>query len=131
MPRILLIDDDATLRKVMAMAMTLHGHVVVQAGDGREGVKLARSEPFDVVITDLIMPGQEGIETIGILRREFPPLPIIAISGGLPNSKLYLDIAHKIGAQRVLAKPFAMADLQSAICAVFPATPPPAAAGNA
>lgn len=120
MLRILLIDDDDTLRHVIAMALSSYGYEVVEAAEGGEGVNLARSAPFDVVVTDLIMPGQEGIETITILRREFPVLPIIAISGGLPNSKLYLEIAKKIGARRILAKPFSIADLRSAIAAVLP-----------
>jgi DNA-binding response OmpR family regulator len=127
MTRVLLIDDDEALRAVIKMSLVASGFEVVEAGDGRAGVSLAKSKPFDVVVTDLIMPGQEGIETITILRRELPQLPIIAMSGGLPNSALYLEIAAKIGARRVLGKPFAMADLRTAITEVVagpkPTTP--------
>ena len=115
MPRILLIDDDHLLRSVVAKALGHAGYTVVQAGDGRQGVELARVTPVDLVITDLIMPVQEGMETIMVLRREQPELPIIAISGGLSNSPLYLQIAEKIGAKRILQKPFTPRELLEVI----------------
>jgi DNA-binding response OmpR family regulator len=106
MARILLIDDDDLLRGVLAKALAHSGHDTVQASDGKMGVELARVTPFDLVITDLIMPVQEGVETIIALHREHPKLPVIAMSGGTSNSKLYLGIAGKMGARRVLDKPF-------------------------
>lgn len=115
MAHILLIDDDDMLRGVLAKALEHSGHTVTQAGDGRLGVELARASKFDLVITDLVMPVQEGVETILMLRREHAQLPIIAISGGVSNSGLYLDIASRIGAQKVLAKPFMPQDLVRAI----------------
>jgi DNA-binding response OmpR family regulator len=131
MIRVLLIDDDETLRGVIKMSLNSFGFDVTEAGDGRVGVNLAKSTPFDVVVTDLIMPGQEGIETITILRRELPHLPVIAMSGGLPNSALYLEIAAKIGARRVLGKPFAMADLRTAITEIVQPAKPAAPAAPA
>ena len=115
MPRILLIDDDHLLRSVVAKALGHAGYTVVQAGDGRQGVELASVTPVDLVITDLIMPVQEGMETIMVLRREQPELPIIAISGGLSNSPLYLQSAEKIGAKRILQKPFTPRELLEVI----------------
>lgn len=109
--RILLIDDDDLLRSVLAKALAHAGHTVIQAADGRQGVELALATAVDLVITDLVMPGQEGVETILVLKRERPALPVIAISGGLSNSRLYLDIASKIGAKRILAKPFTPQEL--------------------
>jgi DNA-binding response OmpR family regulator len=106
MARILLIDDDDLLRGVLAKALTYGGHETIQASDGKMGVELARVTPVDIVITDLVMPVQEGVETIITLRREQPKLPVIAMSGGTTNSSVYLDIAGKIGARRVLSKPF-------------------------
>ncbi len=111
MPRILLIDDDEPLRGVLSKTLVHAGHTVIQAADGQQGVELARATAFDLVITDLVMPVQEGVETILVLRREQPKLPVIAISGGLSNSNLYLDIAAKIGAKRILPKPFTPQDL--------------------
>ena len=119
MARILLIDDDNSLRKIMAMGLADAGHQVVQAKDGIEGVACFRTEHFDLVITDLIMPKKEGIETIADLRRECPSLPIIAISGDLKNSGLYLQIAQQIGATRTLLKPFDLATLQRAAAEIL------------
>jgi DNA-binding response OmpR family regulator len=118
MSRILLIDDDDLLRSVVSKALLHAGHSVLQASDGRQGVEIARIAELDLVITDLVMPVQEGVETIVQLRQEHPRLPIIAISGGLTNSGVYLDIAAKIGAKRVLAKPFTPQELIAEIAAV-------------
>jgi DNA-binding response OmpR family regulator len=123
MARILFIDDDDLLRNVVSKALAHEGHTVIQAADGRQGIDLARATPLDLVVTDLIMPVKEGVETILQLRREFPTLPIVAISGGLSNSGLYLDIAHRIGAQRVLAKPFTPRELIEQIDAVLAERP--------
>jgi CheY-like chemotaxis protein len=119
MPRILLIDDDPVLRSVLAAALSRAGHEVIQATDGKQGVDVARVTPLDLVITDLIMPVQEGVETIAILRKELPQLPVIAISGGVPNSPLYLGIASRIGARRVLAKPFSTEEILHAVAEVL------------
>jgi DNA-binding response OmpR family regulator len=115
MARILLIDDDDPLRSVIAQNLVIAGHTVVQAADGRQGVDLFHTTPIDLVLTDLVMPGKEGVETIIELHRERPELPIIAMSGGMPRSAMYLDIAAKLGARRALAKPFTPETLLKAI----------------
>ncbi|MGH7943513.1 MAG: response regulator [Opitutaceae bacterium] len=106
MATVLLIDDDDLLRGALVQSLVNAGHKVIEASDGRQGCELARSMSVDIVLTDLVMPVQEGVETILTLRRERPRLPVIAMSGGVTNSKLYLDIAGKIGARRMLPKPF-------------------------
>lgn len=106
MARILLIDDDNLLREALAIALIEAGHTVRQAADGKPGVKLFRAEPADLVITDIIMPDRDGIETIIALHHEYPDLPIIAMSGFARASKLFLDLANRLGARRTLAKPF-------------------------
>ncbi len=106
MARILIIEDDELLRSVLANALEYAGHTVVQAGNGQEGVDLFRALPADLVLTDIVMPVQEGVETIIQLRKQRRTLPIIAMSGGVANAKLYLSIAGRIGAKRILAKPF-------------------------
>lgn len=108
MARILLIDDDNSLRKIMAMALSDAGHQVMQAKDGIEGVACFRAGQFDLVITDL--------------RRDCPGLPIIAISGDLKNSALYLQLAKQIGATRTLLKPFGLAVLQRAVAEILAET---------
>ena len=106
MANILLIDDDELLRGALVQSLVNAGHQVIEAPDGLRGCEIARSSSIDIVVTDLVMPVQEGVETIMTLRRERPRLPIIAMSGGLTHSKLYLDIAGKIGAKCMLPKPF-------------------------
>ena len=122
MANILLIEDDEALRSVLAMNLRDAGHTVREADDGRVGLKLFAQEPADVVVSDLIMPEQEGIETITTLRKNHAKLPIIAISGGFTNAPHYLKAAAKLGANRVMAKPFATADLIAAITEVLAET---------
>lgn len=108
MARLLLLDDDALLREMLAEALTAAGHTVTQAADGRQ----ARACPeIDLVITDLVMPESEGLETIAALHQARPNLPIIAISGAPINSGIYLRMAAQLGAHRALAKPFDLAEL--------------------
>ncbi len=111
MPTVLVIDDDDIVRGLLVRALSGARYTVIEAADGQEGLARARSEAPDIVVTDLVMPVQEGVEIIMTLRRERPRLPIIAISGGVTNSKLYLDIAGKIGARRILPKPFTPKEL--------------------
>lgn len=111
MPTVLVIDDDDIVRGLLVRALTGARYTVIEAADGQEGLARARSHTPDIVVTDLVMPVQEGVEIIMTLHRERPRLPIIAISGGVTNSKLYLDIAGKIGARRILAKPFTPKEL--------------------
>ena len=127
MARILIIDDDDTLRGIIVKSLTFAGHQVTQTNNGRKGVELFRSNPTDLVITDMVMPEQEGMETIKILHREFPDLRIIAMSGGLEGSTLYLDLTRRLGAACTLSKPFTLQQLREAIEIVMADyVPPPA-----
>jgi len=104
---ILVIDDDETIREILRAILEREGYRVLEAPDGGEGLKQFTETPTDLVITDLIMPGKEGIETIRDLRRKFPDVKIIAVSGGGrigPDS--YLKMAKGVGALRTLSKPF-------------------------
>src|ERR1035437_6131139 len=116
MSSILLIEDDNLFREAVAAALTEHGYTVTQAADGAQGVRLFRAAPTDLVITDIVMPNKEGLETIEALHREYPKLAIIAMSGGLAReAPLYLSIAGVLGADRMLQKPFALPTLLTAI----------------
>ena len=107
MARILIIDDDDTLRGIIVKSLTYAGHQVTQTNNGRKGVELFRSDPTDLVITDMVMPEQEGMETIKILHREFPQLRIIAMSGGGHGAaEHYLQVAGVSGANAMIRKPF-------------------------
>ncbi len=116
MKRILVIDDDIQVRQMLKQTLQRAGYEVVDAADGNEGIKLYRDEPTDLVITDIIMPDKEGIETIMELKRDFPDVRIIAISSGgrvVPGN--YLEIARRLGVDRTFAKPFDRAELLEAI----------------
>jgi YesN/AraC family two-component response regulator len=85
---------------------------VEDAADGKIGMNIQRQEPVDLVITDLIMPEKEGIETIRELRRDFPQLKIVAISGGgRISANGYLKVAKTIGADYTFSKPFELKEL--------------------
>lgn len=125
MAHILVIDDDEMLREVIAKTLELAGHSVARAEDGLQGLDVFRAQPAELVITDLIMPRQEGVETIMKLRKEFPGLRIIAMSGGVSHSKLYLEMAGKLGAHKLLPKPFTPTELIRVVSETL-AGPPPA-----
>ena len=114
--RIMVIDDDDQMRVLLRQVMEWAGYEVVEAEDGREGMQIQRRQPADLVITDLIMPEQEGLETIGLLRKEFPRTRIIAISGGgRIGPEAYLPAAQELGADRVFSKPFDVRELAGAV----------------
>ena len=124
MARLLLVEDDDLVRAVLAEALVAAGHTVQEATDGLHAMEVFRAEPADIVILDLLMPGQEGIETMLMLRREQPELPVVAMSGNPTHSKLYLEMAAKLGANRVLAKPFSPSALVHVIDDVLAENPP-------
>ncbi len=105
MTEILLIEDDELLRSVLISVLRQVGYKVAEAEDGKKGVELARSLQPSLVITDLVMPDKEGIETIRELLHAQPALPIIAMSG-VSAASHYLELAAKLGARRTLLKPF-------------------------
>ena len=115
MSRILIIDDDAGVRASLQYGLKLGDHDVALAQNGDEGIQRLRESPVDLVITDLFMPGKDGMETIMELRREFPSVPIIAISGGHLTSGSALQAAKLMGAAHVLQKPFDAEKLVSVI----------------
>lgn len=116
MARILLIDDDIRVLETYRQMLEYAGYEVVVAIDGKEGIRLFREEPTDLVITDMIMPDKEGLETIMELRRDFPSAKIIAISGGsFMGPKEYLEIAKQFGATFTLAKPIEQEELLGAV----------------
>ena len=113
MARILLIDDDDQFRTLLRKMLEKAGYDdIEEANDGRIGVKLFRQRPFDLVITDIIMPDKEGIETIIELTDDYPQIKIIAMSGGgRIGPQDYLETAKRLGASRTLAKPFNYSEL--------------------
>jgi len=116
MKRILVIDDDVQVRQLLRLILEQAGYEVLDAGDGNEGMKLFSMEPTDLVITDIIMPEKEGIETIRELQRDYPEVKIIAISGGgRVSAEDYLRTAECFGVDRTFAKPLKREELLEAI----------------
>ena len=107
--RILVLDDDGAVRGMLQQALLDAGYQVMSAGDGREGMRLVATHPFDLVLTDLIMPDREGIETIRDLRRDYPSIRIVAMSGAM--DAVYLKSAELLGAHVTLRKPIDCQDL--------------------
>lgn len=103
---ILVIDDEDSVRELIRLILEREGHTIYEADNGKTGISIQRKTPCDMLLCDLIMPIQEGIETIGQFADEFPEVGIIAMSGGGkldPDS--YLGLAKQLGAWRVFVKP--------------------------
>jgi CheY-like chemotaxis protein len=116
MARILVIDDDDLIREMLGQILGDAGHEVVPASNGEMGVDLFRRQPADLIITDIIMPEKDGWEAIVELRRDFPEVKIIAMSGGGKMGPYsYLMMAKRFGAERVFPKPLKKSELLEAI----------------
>ena len=116
MTRILLIDDDAQARDMLRQMLERVGYDVVEAPNGREGLQRYQTTAIDLIITDILMPEQDGLETIQELRRLAPEAKIIAMSGGGQSGLLdLLPIAEKLGAQRILRKPLRRHEILDAV----------------
>jgi DNA-binding response OmpR family regulator len=129
MARILLIDDDESLRPALRLILLHFGHTVLEAADGKEGLALLDHFRPEVVITDIVMPETEGMAVLMALRQRHSTAKIIAISGGgRQSANDYLHIAKLLGAHQVLAKPFTNESLIAAIEHVLaaPVAPLPA-----
>ena len=114
--RILVIDDDEQMRVLLRQVMEWSGFTVDDAENGRKGMQIQRRQPADLVITDLIMPEQEGLETISLLKKEFPAVKIVAISGGgRIGPEAYLPAARELGADLVFSKPFDVKEFVAAV----------------
>jgi DNA-binding response OmpR family regulator len=127
MKRILVIDDDEGLRRMLQMSLEEAGYAVTGAEDGKLGMECLSRTPVDLVITDLVMPNKEGLETILEMRKAQPHLKIIAMSGGSRTSpRDNLAMAKNFGAAFVFHKPFSLAEMTKAVAdLVGAATPGP------
>ena len=120
MVRILVIDDEDLVRDTISRILRTGGHEVAEASDGRKGLALFSKNPADLVITDILMPEMEGIQTIGEFRKIAPRVKIIAISGGgRVGNKDYLTLARELGADAILSKPFRARELLAAVDSVI------------
>jgi len=112
MPGILIVEDDKELREMLKISLIRHKYTVLEAADGKEAITHFKPSITDLVITDLIMPDEDGLKVIMRLREIKPSLRVIAISGGGkagPGS--YLNLAKALGANAVFSKPFSVNEL--------------------
>ena len=109
---ILVVDDEGAIRKLFRILLERAGYRVTEAANGREALRVIDSEPIDLMITDIVMPDQEGLETVTALRAGGKPLKIIAISGAAFS---YLKIAKILGADATLPKPVGAEDLLATV----------------
>jgi DNA-binding response OmpR family regulator len=106
-PLICVIDDDESVRQTVSRILSGAGYAVVSAADGAKGLEAVERSSPAMIITDIVMPNREGIETILEAKKRFPGIPILAISGGgRTGPQDFLDLARKLGADDCLAKPF-------------------------
>lgn len=116
MARILVIDDEPVVTQTLRRYLERHGFEVFVASNGDEGCEIQAREQTDLVVTDILMPGREGFETIKVLREISPDVKIVAISGGGRNEPhTYLRFAQQFGADRAFSKPLDMTVLVSSI----------------
>ncbi len=116
MTKVLIIEDDEVIRNMIRELLLKAGYRVSVAENGVEGVNLFKQGTFELIITDIIMPEKEGIETIMEIKRHSPDVKIIAVSGGgRLQANDYLDMAEKLGANRVFSKPFQINDFIKAV----------------
>ena len=120
MPRILLVDDDAQVRSMLKKTFEREGYEVVEAGDGQQAVELYDPDTIDVVVTDIVMPEKEGIETIREIKTKNQQAKIIAISGGGRIKPAdYLNWAQRFGVEATFTKPIRRQDILDAVASLL------------
>ena len=123
MPSILIVDDEDQVRQLIRITFEESGYQVLEASSGKAALEQYRLTPTDLVIIDILMPDQDGLESISIIRHESPKVKIIAMTGSNDMIGIlgFLDVAKMLGAHRVLHKPFEMKDLLDAAQSILQA----------
>ena len=121
MRKILVVDDEKPCLSLLQWHLQRNGYEVLTAMNGDEALKVLEKHSVDLVITDIIMPGKDGLETIRDIRKRWPTLKVIAISGGgMCGTGLYTTLSLKLGAALVMNKPFTSEELLQAVTANLP-----------
>ena len=116
LPVVLVVDDDLSYRLFMRQVLELAGFAVIVESDGRLALRRLEEQPVAVLVTDLVMPEIEGLELIELVRRGFPDIRIVAVSGGGPQGgDAFLRFARLVGADATLRKPFSGSELIEAV----------------
>jgi len=120
LPSILLIEDDISMRTMIIDYFAKKNFLLSAASCGSEALRLIKEKRFDLVITDIIMDNQDGLEVIRVIKNSYPEIKVIAISGGGKlSAEIYLKIASLLGAISIFQKPFSMNDLFREISNIF------------
>ena len=114
MPHILVIDDSRSTLETVALMLVTAGHQVRCCADGKHAQQMMEHEAFDLVVTDIFMPEQDGLEIIREARRLQPKVPVLAMSG-ISGTLDMLPVAQRLGACQLLRKPFSTTDLLAAV----------------
>lgn len=118
-PTVLVVDDEPLVRTMLRTVLEQAGYAVAEADDGYHGLAALKRQDINVVITDIMMPNKDGIETIREIRRDHPGIGIVAMSGGgTSGDMLYLRIARALGADRILEKPMLPCELLDAVSSI-------------
>ena len=117
--RIIVIDDDGVTRLVLSAALRAAGYEVAEYSDGAEGLAAFTQRPADLVITDLVMPQQGGLQTVRELRAADPTVRILVVSGVTGASAEHLRTAVRLGADRVLPKPVNLGELVAMVAGLL------------
>lgn len=117
MSRVLVVDDEESVRDMVMAMIKPDGYDVIEAANGTEACDACKEMPVDLIITDIVMPEKNGIDLIRQVKKEYPDVAVIAISGGggIEGRYDYLEIAKLVGADNILKKPFEVRELRSAI----------------
>lgn len=124
MARVVVIDDQEPIRRIVRTALERAGHQVLDAGDGELGLQLLEHHAVDVVLSDIFMPGMDGIQMLRQIRKQFPAVKVIVMSGG--DSSGMLDLrrdAELLGAVKSLLKPFTTHEIVAVIDSVLERKP--------
>lgn len=132
MARVLIVDDDPEILSFLRILLEREGHSVEQASDGKTARDMYVKSPYDLLVTDVVLPGKEGLDLILELEREYPGLKVIAVSGGdRIEPGYYLELASILGAQQTLAKPFTPTEFIAKVRGILSGQGPSPAAGFA
>ena len=121
-PSLLVVDDDADIRQIIGLVLESAGYRVVSAVDGRDALRVFNSQPFELIITDMLMPGSDGLELLSAVKKSGTTTKVLMMSGGgMIGVNDYLKVAKKLGAHAVLEKPFTAETLLSAVAELLKA----------
>lgn len=117
MMKVLVVDDELVVREMMMEMIKPAGYEVIEATNGKDAFEVCNNEHVDLIITDIVMPEKNGIDLIMNVKKEFPDIPVIAVSGGggITGRYDYLEIAKLVGAKNIIRKPFETHELRTAV----------------